>query len=83
MVIKSVVSIDTPEGKVTDKGLITEFFNNADRESFNAILNHLEKMKENSTLKPMKVRATPEEVAAGAPEEYEIPITFDQSNFFA
>jgi hypothetical protein len=31
----------------------------------------------------MKVRATEEDIAAGAPAEYEIPVTFDQSNFFA
>jgi uncharacterized protein YdaU (DUF1376 family) len=29
-----------------------------------------------------KVKSTPEDIEAGAPEEYEIPITFDQSNFF-
>lgn len=83
LVTKSVIAIDTPEGKVTDKAFISEFFSNADRSTFDAILKHLEKMKSESTLKPMTIRATPEEVAAGAPEEYEIPITFDQSNFFA
>ena len=39
-------------------------------------------MKDDSRIKPFKVQATAEDIAAGAPEEYEIPITFDQSNFF-
>ncbi len=82
LVVNSVVAIDTPDGRVTDRGFITEFFSNADRSTFDAIIKHLEKMKSDSSIKPMKVKATPEEVEAGAPEEYEIPITFDQSNFF-
>lgn len=82
MVVNSVVAIDTPEGRVTDKRMITDFFNNADRSMFDAIIKHLEKMKELSTIKPMKVKATPAEIEAGAPDEYDIPITFDQSNFF-
>lgn len=83
LVTNSVVAIDTPDGKVTDKRFIIDFFNNADRSSFDAILKHLEKMKEESSIKPMKIKSTPEEIAAGAQEEYEVPITFDQSNFFA
>lgn len=83
MVVNSVVAIDTPDGRVTDKKLITDFFNNADRTVFDSILKHLESMKEKSSIKPMKIKATEEEIAAGASEEYEIPITFDQSNFFA
>jgi hypothetical protein len=35
-----------------------------------------------NSVKPMKVHSTPEDIAAGVPAEFEIPITFDQSNFF-
>jgi hypothetical protein len=82
LVVNSVACIDTTEGKVTDKAHIKEFFNNADSSTFDKILKHLEKMRDESRIKPFKVRATPEDIEAGAPEEYEIPITFDQSNFF-
>ncbi len=82
LVVNSVASIDTAEGKVTNKQHISEFFANADKETFDKILEHLESMKEQTTIKPMKVRATEEEIKDGAPAEYEIPITFDQSNFF-
>ena len=82
MVTDSIVSIDSPMGKVTDKKFITEFFNNADKSTFELILKHLEKMKSNSSVKPLKVISTAEDIAAGVPEEFEVPITFDQSNFF-
>ena len=82
LVVNSVVCIDTVEGKVTDKIYIREFFNNADSTTFDKILKHLEKMRDDSRIKPFKVRSGPEDIEAGAPEEYEIPITFDQSNFF-
>jgi len=80
MVTDSIVSIDTPEGKVTDRNFITEFFNNSDKAMFDLILKHLEKMK--NSIKPMKVYSTPEDIANGVPAEFEVPITFDQSNFF-
>jgi hypothetical protein len=31
----------------------------------------------------MVVKATEEEIKAGAPETFTVPISFDQSNFFA
>jgi hypothetical protein len=83
LVLNSIASIDTPEGKVSDKRHIREFFENADKSYFDKVLKHLEKIRESTSIKPMKVRSTAEDIEAGAPEEYEIPITFDQSNFFA
>lgn len=82
LVVNSVSCIDTADGKVTDKKFIKEFFSNSDHATFDKILKHLEKMRDTSKIKPLIVKATPEEIEAGAPEEYEIPITFDQSNFF-
>ena len=82
LVVNSVSCIDTSDGKVTDRKFIKEFFANADRATFEKIMKHLEKMKDDSKIKPLTVRSTLEDIEAGAPEEYEIPITFDQSNFF-
>lgn len=83
LVLNSIASIDTPEGKVVSRNHIAEFFENADKSYFDKVLKHLEEIRENSTIKPFKVTSTPEDVEAGAPESYDIPITFDQSNFFA
>lgn len=82
LVLNSIASIDTPDGKVVNRTHIAEFFENADKSYFDKVLKHLEEIRENSTIKPFKVTSTPEDVEAGAPESYEIPITFDQSNFF-
>ena len=83
LVLNSIVAVDTPEGKVSDRNQIREFFNNVDNSVFDKIMKHLEKMREGYAIKPFKVKSTPEDIEKGAPEEYDIPITFDQSNFFA
>lgn len=83
LVLNSIVAIDTPEGKVIDKNQIRDFFNNVDNSVFDRIMKHLEKMREGYAIKPFKVTSSPEDIEKGAPAEYEIPITFDQSNFFA
>lgn len=82
LVVNSVVCIDTAEGKVTDRRYIKDFFDNADNSTFDKILKHLEKMRDESKIKPLMIKASPEEIDQGVPNEYEIPITFDQSNFF-
>ena len=83
LVLNSVVAIDTPEGKVLDKKMIKEFFNNADKTVFDKILKHLQSMKEGYTIKPLTVVSPLEDIERGVPEKYEVPITFDQSTFFA
>jgi hypothetical protein len=82
LLMMSVVSIDTPDGKVSDKRYIKDFFNNTDRSYFNKVMKHIEEMRKLSTIKPLKVISPPEDVEQGVPDSYEIPITFDQSNFF-
>ena len=82
VVINSIVCIDTAEGKVSNKDQIKDFFNNSDKSVFDKMMKHLEKMRDTSRIKPFKVFSNAEEIEAGAPAEYEIPITFDQSNFF-
>lgn len=82
LVLNSIAAIDTPDGKVTDRRIIKEFFENADKSYFEKVLKHLETVKENTGIKPLKVKALQEDIEKGAPAEYEIPITFDQSNFF-
>lgn len=83
VVIKSIVAIHTPEGKVQEPKHIEEFFSNADKLAFNKILDHLENVKTQSTVKPFVARSTPDDIERGVPETFEVPITFDQTNFFA
>lgn len=83
-ILKSVVAVqyanDTP---VVNKDHIIEFFQNADKDIYKALITHIDNQRLKFTVKPLKVRLSEEEVARGAPEEIEVPITFDQSNFFA
>ena len=43
----------------------------------------LEEEKKKFQIEPMKVTSTDEDIEQGAPATFEVPITFDQSNFFA
>ena len=62
---------------------IAEFIDSADAKVFNAIKKHVNDNKEKFQTQPMVVKATDEEIKAGAPETFTVPISFDQSNFFA
>jgi len=79
----SVYKIITTTGEVTDKNYIVEFVNNADKEIFDIVQKHLSKLKEHNELKPLKFETTEEHRALGAPDSYELPINFNDSDFFA
>jgi hypothetical protein len=83
-VIKSVKCI-TFEGEepVTNTQHIAEFFENADKDVFKSVIDHIDTQRLKFGVKPMTVRLSDEDIANGAPETLEIPIVFDQSNFFA
>lgn len=80
---KSIYQIQIGDTIVTERKHIDEFIANTDKEFFKTVTDHLEAQREKFSLEPIKVTSTPEDVKAGAPETWEIPITFDQSNFFA
>lgn len=80
---QSVVKISVGDTEVTNLEYIKEFINNTDKEFYKSITDHLDAQREKFQIEPIKVTSTDEEVKDGAPQEYEVPITFDQSNFFA
>lgn len=83
-VVANVVAIQ-PDGEdeaVTNPKFIREFLENAEAKTYNQIADFIKEQKERFTQKPLTVEATPEEIEAGAPKTYEVPVTFDQSNFF-
>ena len=67
---------------VSDHKHILDFVKNADKQFFNKVQKHLEGEREKFAIKPLTAEATPEEIEKGVPATYEVPITFDQSNFF-
>lgn len=82
-VLTSIASIQfNDETPVTNKQHITEFFNNTDKDFFQSILDHTESQKKKFSNKPLTIKTSKEEQEQGAPEEFIVPISFDQSNFF-
>jgi hypothetical protein len=79
---KSIVKITIGDTEVTNNVHIDEFVKNADKDFYNQVLAHIETQRDLFVLEPLKVTSSEEDIAAGAPKEYEVPITFDQSNFF-
>ena len=83
LLIDSIVEITTPDGvTVGDKIQIQEFCKNCDTKIINEIQDELAKIRVQGQVPPLRMKATEEHIKAGAPASYEIPLTFDQSNFF-
>ncbi len=83
-IVNSVVAVQfNNEDPVTTKNYIIEFFSNADKTVYKKVVNHIDAQRKKFAIKPLKVKFSEEEVANGAPEELDVPISFDQSNFFA
>ena len=79
---QSIVQIQVEDQIVTDENQISEFIDKADKNFYNAITDHVAKEKKKFETEPMVVEATEEELKQGVPKTYDIPIAFDQSNFF-
>jgi len=82
LLAESVYKIHTPEAEVTNPVYIKEFFENADKDIFAKVQKHLNELKVHNELKPLTFTATPEQIAAGAPETYQVPINFNDADFF-
>lgn len=82
LVADSIQSIQTPDAIVKDPTFIKEFLQNSDKIVYQKIQDHISKMKSSSGIQPIKLRATEEQIALGAPAEYELPISIDNSAFF-
>ena len=72
-----ISKIETPTGSTDDHEFIMEFINNCPRDIFDKISQHISDIKETIELKPQDV------VCTHCNTEYILPITMDQSNFFA
>ena len=84
MLVDSITEITTPEGStVVDKAQIKEFCDNCDAKVINEIQDELAKIRAQAQVKPIMFKATEDQIKKGVPASYEVPITFDSSNFFA
>jgi len=78
----SITAIDLGTETVTNHQYIKEFVQNADKNMFELVANHIEKERTKFSVQPLKVEADEEEIEKGVPATYTVPITFDQANFF-
>ena len=83
MLVDSIASITTPDGNVvTDVKQLSDFVNNAPSKLMTEIQNELVKVRTQAAFKPLKIASTEDQIKRGAPVNFEVPITFDNSNFF-
>ena len=83
ILLKNIDSITMTEGTViTDPVHIKEFVDNANATLIKEIETNLTNLRSQGAVKPLKLKATEEQIKKGAPVSYEVPVTFDTSNFF-
>lgn len=83
MLVDSITQITTPDGQtVVDKAQIKDFCDNCDAKVINEIQDELAKIRAQAQIKPIQFKATEEQIKKGVPTSYEVPVTFDSSNFF-
>ena len=81
-VAKSIASVEVDGNTVTDPKHLLEFMQNTSKEFYTKILDHIAEQRDKFAVKPFTATTSKEEQEKGAPESFEVPITFDQSNFF-
>ena len=82
--MKNIASVTMTEGTViTDPVYIKEFVDNATATLIKEIETKLSDLRAQGAVKPLKLKATEEQIKQGAPVSYEVPVTFDTANFFA
>ena len=72
-----ITAIDTPDGSVSDKAMIKEFIANCSKDIFQKIQDHVVQMKELIEFKAQDV------TCGECSKSFSLPVTMDQSNFFA
>jgi len=83
ILLRNIVAVSTPEGtKVSDPVQIKEFVENTNTTIINELQDKLAEVRKIGTIKPLQIKATEEQIKKGAPATYEVPVTFDTSNFF-
>ena len=83
ILLKNIASITMTDGTViTDAAHIKEFVDNANATLIKEIEIKLMDLRTQGAVKPLNLKATEEQIKKGAPASYEVPVTFDTSNFF-
>ena len=81
--ISNIESIVTPEGPVDDRAEIDAFIKNVRLQDVNKIRAKVEEIGSIGSIPPLTAESPEEDVEKGAPKTYEVPVLFDNSDFFA
>ena len=83
ILLKNIQTITMTDGKeITDPTFIKEFVDNANATLIKEIEQKLIALRGQGAVKPLRLKATEAQIKKGAPASYEVPVTFDTSNFF-
>ena len=83
IIVDSIKEITTPAGEVvSDKKQIADFIDNCDAKTTSEIEKNLSELRLQSQIKPIQIKASEEQIKKGVSATYEVPVTFDNSNFF-
>lgn len=80
----SIFRIDTSQGSTDNPVYIKEFIDDADKEVFNKVQNHIENLKNQNAIKPLAIPVNDQMREQGITGEVlEVPLVFDPATFFA
>ena len=83
IILKNIEKVTMQDGtEIADPTHIKEFVENANAVLVKEIEDKLTQLRGQGAVKPLKLKATEEQIKKGAPVTYEVPVTFDTSNFF-
>ena len=80
--LANIESIVTPEGQVQDRAEIDAFVKNAKLDDVKMIRAKVEEMGSTGAIPPLKAESPEEDIEKGAPKTYDVPVLFDNSDFF-
>ena len=83
ILLRNIELITMQDGtEISDPVHIKEFLENANATLVKGIEEKLNGLRGQGAVKPLQIKATEEQIKKGAPASYEVPVTFDTSNFF-
>jgi hypothetical protein len=83
ILLKNLAAVIMTDGtEVTDPTQIKEFVDNANAALIKEIEERVMALRSQGAVRPLKLKATEEQIKKGAPVTYDVPVTFDTANFF-
>ena len=83
ILLKNLAAVIMTDGtEVSDPAQIREFVDNANAALIKEIEERVMALRSQGAVRPLKLKATEDQIKKGAPASYDVPVTFDTANFF-